>query len=616
MNRINNLGIASTLSGLEFLLACVMLVIIDGEATAQSFVKVTSPQNAFVTEIGPNNYTGASWIDYDNDGDLDLFVNNDRLYRNEGGDVFTRVQTGLGSTTLITGNGNSWADYDNDGDLDVLIVNAEARLYRNEGGGSFTRVTDGDIASGTAGRGWAAAWADFNNDGYVDLAITHPAGFVPPINNPTSNHLFVNDGPPNYTLSRVTDTPITSSLTSFTVGSWSDFDGDGDMDYFIGAGPANGTFQPDFLFKNLLKENGEIGFERISEGIIATEQQDGQLWNWVDIDNDGDLDAFLTNWGGGASFTGLANRLYRNDGGSFTKITSDPIVSLARISLSSVWGDFDNDGDLDCYVANDKNQSDSYFRNDGTGSFSRVDSVSLAESLTRRGATAGDYDNDGDLDLAVVGPGTARALFRNDTDNGNNWIIIQCVGTTANRTAIGTKVRAKATVNEQEVWQMREISAQNSFNGHNSLRVHFGFGNATMIDSLVFEWQVGENDTLTNIDTNQLITVTQSDAPTSVDGQGGTQPVGFVLHQNYPNPFNPVTTITFDLARANHVWLTIFDMLGAEVASLANSEMPVGTQTVVWDGKDKAGLEVASGIYFYRLQAGSRSAVKKLILVR
>ena len=187
------------------------------------------------------------------------------------------------------------------------------------------------------------------------------------------------------------------------MGTWSDYDNDGDMDYFIGAGPANGTTQPDFLYRNLLVETGiPNNFEPITDAPIATDLQDGQIWNWIDYDNDGDLDAYVTNYGGPS---GLANRLYRNDGGSFTSITSGAIVTDVDISLGSVWGDYDNDGDLDCYVTNDL-QPGRYYSNNGDGTFTSLTNA-LTTGPAHRGATAGDYDNDGDLDIYADGPSGA-----------------------------------------------------------------------------------------------------------------------------------------------------------------------------------------------------------------
>ena len=364
----------------SYVLVAVVVALVTPSLFAQTFTRITT--GAIGDLSGPANYTGASWVDFNGDGHLDLFVNNAFLFRNEGDGSFTQIATSF-RAALGVGNGNTWADYDNDGDLDVFICNIQSFLYRNEGDETFTQITEGDIGDGMANRGWSCAWADIDNDGAVDLAITHPAGFV---GNPLTNHLFMNDGPPDYTFTRVTTGAIVTGMAAYTVGTWSDFDLDGDMDYFVGAGPANGTTAQDFLYRNRLVETGEATFVRITGGVIATDLQDGQVWNWIDYDNDGDLDAYLTNWGGTGG--GIANRLYRNDGSDFSRVASGAIVQDVDISLSSVWGDFDNDGDLDCYVANDTNQSDRYYQNNGDGTFARIDTMAVAEAQTRRGATA------------------------------------------------------------------------------------------------------------------------------------------------------------------------------------------------------------------------------------
>jgi len=586
-----------------------------GLVHAQTFTRITDATNPIVSDTGPGGYTGASWVDFDGDGDLDLFVGNSKLYRNDGNETFVKVTSSLGSGQgVVTGNGNSWADYDNDGDLDVYISSARSFLYRNDGGGNFTQITDGEIGDGFANRGWSCSWADFNNDGYVDLAITHPAGFVSPANNPTLNHVYVNEGPPNFTFRRLTGA-LSLGFQAYTVGTWSDFDQDGDMDYFIGSGPANGTTARDFLYRNLLTESGSATFERITTGLIATETQDGQVWNWIDFDNDGDLDAYLTNWGGASG--GLQNRLYVNDNGVFSRPVVGPISSDRQISLSSVWGDFDNDGDLDCFVANDNNQVDKYYSNNGDGTFSSLTNTNATLSLTHRGASAGDFDDDGDLDLIMVGPGTSMALFRNDTDNGNHWISVQGIGTTSNAVAIGAKVRVKSAFNGGSVWRLREITAQNNFNGQNSLRAHFGLADATVVDSLRVEWPSGIVDILENVTVDQLILVTEGETVTSVDNPGeDTLPDSFELQQNYPNPFNPTTTITYQVAGTEHVVLTVYNMLGEKVATLVDELSAPGRKSVSWDGRDGQGQLVSSGLYIYRLDVGSQALNRKMLLLK
>lgn len=139
-------------------------------------------------------------------------------------------------------------------------------------------------------------------------------------------------------------------LAPYTVATWSDYDLDGDPDLFIGAGPANGTPGPDFIYRNMMVETGLPDLVRVTEGPLATKNRDGQVFNWIDFDNDGDLDVYVTNWGG-AGQGGLRDELYRNDSGELVEIATGNIVTDEQVPLGSTWGDFDNDGDLDAYVA-------------------------------------------------------------------------------------------------------------------------------------------------------------------------------------------------------------------------------------------------------------------------
>ncbi|MEO8168403.1 MAG: CRTAC1 family protein, partial [bacterium] len=521
-------------------------------SSAQPFTKITDSSNPIVTDSPSSGYDGASWIDYNNDGRLDLFVNRSFLYRNNGGGSFTKIQIhGIGSGLVQTlGSGNSWGDYDNDGNIDCFYSGGRSALYRGDGTGTFTQIRVGAVADTFASRGWACAWADYDNDGYLDLVITHPAGFVG-TDPPTPNHLFHNDGPPNYTFTRIDTGVVVTGMAPYTVATWSDYDNDGDMDLFIGSGPATGVPAPDFLYKNMLKETNVAYFTRITTSPIATDPVDGQVWNWIDYDNDGDLDAYLTNYSGNGGSVGRANNLYRNDGsGVFTKITAAQVGSLvsdADFSLGNVWGDFDNDGDLDVFVSNDTGSPVRYYKNNGNGTFTRIDTgLVVTGTLQHSGISIGDYDNDGDLDVFIDGPSTARGLYRNDMTAGNGWVNLKLTGVQSNRTAIGAEIRAKARINGTAVWQRRDVSAQNSFNGANMLNVHFGFGNAPVIDSLIVTWPRGLVQTFTNVGINTFYSLSEGQGIilVGVDEKKNQLPTRFSLNQNYPNPFNPTTTIS------------------------------------------------------------------------
>ncbi|MEZ4653053.1 MAG: VCBS repeat-containing protein [Candidatus Eisenbacteria bacterium] len=287
-------------------LAAVLVIGVGSAAPAfaLSFTKITDAANPIVADPGATaGYFGAAWADYDGDGDIDLFVDTDSFYRNDGGGQFTKiVGSGLGAGQVrspsFSMSGWSWGDYDRDGDLDAFIAGERSFLYRNDGGDVFTQITTGDIGDGLGNRGWTCAWGDYDNDGNLDLVIVHPAGFIPPNNMPLPNQMLHGDGGPDYTFTEIFSGPIVTGLDSYTVGTWADFDDDGDLDFFIGCGPADGTLQADHLYRNLLIDSGTADFENITESPIATDLQDGQVWNWIDYDNDGDLDAYMTNWGG------------------------------------------------------------------------------------------------------------------------------------------------------------------------------------------------------------------------------------------------------------------------------------------------------------------------------
>ncbi len=490
------------------LTSAVVLTFLQNDLSAQTFIRVTDPNNPIAVDQGDASYTGSSWVDYDNDGRLDLFVNRGKLYHNEGNGNFTRVANhGIGAGLQQgLGSGNSWADIDNDGDLDCFYSGARSKLYRNDGNGIFTAIDAGEIGSSFDTRGWSCAWADYDNDGFVDLVITHPAGFIGAA---TTNHLFHNDGAGRFT--RVTNSDVVTGLAPYTVATWADYDDDGDQDLFIGSGPANGSVAPDYLYQNLLKETGTATLQRITAGAFAIEPRDGQNYNWIDYDNDGDLDMYLTNYAGTAS--GMANHMYRNDNGTFTKITTGAIVTDREVSLGNIWGDFDNDGDLDCFVTNEAGAPNRYYTNNGNGTFTRVTNlpfITKPATSNNAGATAGDYDDDGDLDIFTTGQGTAAALYRNELNSGAHWLSISSEGTLSNRSALGASVRAKATINGKSVWQRREISSQNGFNSHNSLRVHFGLGDATQVDSLVFIWPPGAREVMTNVAADQFLRVVET----------------------------------------------------------------------------------------------------------
>ena len=566
---------------------------------------------------------GASWVDADGDGDLDLFVSRfgptggNELFVNDGG-TFTRL-TSTPLTDGVGSIGHSWADVDNDGDLDVWTAGGgtsgfgntggPSLLYRNDGDLAFTVVESDPVGPTATNLGWSTAWGDVDDDGFVDAVIAHPEGFL---QTDQENHLFRNEG--DGTFSRVTDGPVVTGLDPYTIPSWSDYDLDGDLDLFIGSGPANGTLAPDNLY-----ENDGGAFVRIETEPIATDPHDGQVMNWIDADSDGDLDLFVTN------FNDTENAFYRNDAGAYVQVFDSPLAEdITGSSLANTWGDLDNDGDLDVIVTNGRTGPDdgqnNLYLNAGDGTVERVEGaefVTFQESTS--GATLGDYDGDGDLDLATTSPSASTPrlrLWRNDLDGVNGWLKLDLVGVASNRAAIGAAVRATATIGGETVTQFREVSAQNTFSGQNSLTIHFGLGDASSVTTLEITWPSGAVDTFEDVPADAYFELMEGGSLIAVANETPepAAPETTSLAAAYPNPFSQSVTIRYTVA-AGPVRLAVFDVLGRRVRTLIEHEQPSGVHTVWWDGTDAAGRSLSAGVYVYRLEASGEVLSRSLTLL-
>jgi enediyne biosynthesis protein E4 len=494
------------LAGLAGLALAGALVAFAAPAAGQTFTRIVDPANPVFADPGAPGFAGASWVDADGNGRPDLFVGDRGLYLNAGAGVFTKVVIGDNVGTL----GNSWADYDNDGDPDLMVAGSAgggargSRLFVNDGAGGLTLATTGTLADSVGNSAWACAWGDYDADGRVDLVLASAFGFT----GTHTNRLLHNDG--GGVMSQDAATDVTVGTAPYTVPSWCDFDLDGDLDLAIGAGPANGTKGPDFFYRNLRVEGGAPPLlDRITTGILATELRDGQIVQWPDYDNDGDLDCFITN------FRSSVNHLYRNDAGTYVKMTAaqaGPIAGDTGWNLASLWHDFDLDGDLDCLVTRTQGFTNRYYRNEGNGTFTSqaMGTITSGSSIT---AVAADYDLDGDLDVyASAAAGGLKGLYRNDQPAGSHWFQLRLAGTLSNRSAIGAKVRVRAMIGGQSVAQIREVSSQNSFNGHSDFVQHFGLGDAASIEWLSVEWPSGLVETFTGVPVDTTLTL--------IEGQG------------------------------------------------------------------------------------------------
>jgi len=446
---------------------------------------------------------GLAWGDYDGDEDQDLYVTNyaqsNLLYRNDDG-TFAEVAAihGVAGDPAEKSYGAVWGDCDNDGDLDLYVANDKSAnlLYRNDGAPDF-HFTEVGAAAGVddADRGVSVAWIDYNRDGMLDLFVANDATATPVDGR---NRLYRNDGPPDFGFTDLAPAlGLDDPVTGWT-GAWGDYDSDGWPDLFVATQNADNR-----LYHN--DAGGGFSEVAIAKGVA---DNDGNAYGaaWGDYDNDGDLDLYLSVW----SDVSHENRLYRNDGnGPFVEVAEELGVDYAGAGFGIAWGDYDFDGDLDLYVLN-KGEPNILYRNElretGLPGFVDVaDRYGVADAGAASVSAAwDDYDRDGDMDVCVVNNDVQHPnrLYRNDM-HSNNYLIVEVRGTLSNPSGIGTRVRVVAG----DLVQIREVSGGAGYLAQESLPLEFGVGKASRVDSVVVYWPSGITQTLTDAPVNQHLIV-------------------------------------------------------------------------------------------------------------
>ncbi len=514
------------------LFAALSVVLCSFVMAQDPFTKITSGPPA---TVGKTSF-GCAWIDYNNDDYLDLFVSNypvynmsvpisNDLYLNNGDGTFTEITTDPITTYGALTWCGTWADYDNDGYTDLYAINGlshDNQLYHNNGDGTFSRITDGPIVNdGISSNG--GNWLDYDNDGMVDLFVASD-GYGGPLSE-SSNSLYRNTGPGTFTLVPAGDLSTQQVTTHSAVCC--DYNNDGFMDLFV----AN----YDDVNNQLLLNNGDGTFANIDAGQMTGDGVYSTGASWADYDNDGDFDLLVIN------YIGSNNFFYDNLGdGTFNRRTDLVVAENTGGALSSCFGDYDNDGDLDLFIANGDfytgtSDNNSLYENNGDGTFSKVtNSIVVTDPGKSCGASWGDYDRDGQLDLYVARFFSYQTNgFYHNNGNDNNWIDIKCIGNISNKSAIGAKVRAYATINGSPVWQLRQVESQSGYACQN-LNIHFGLGDASLIDTILIQWPSALVDTLTDVAPNQFLKIIEGDY-LDLDNDGI---IG--ISDNCPNNYNPL----------------------------------------------------------------------------
>ncbi len=491
---------------------------------------------------------GLALFDYDDDGDIDIYLLNgaalkgttydppptNRLYRNDGDWKFTDVTEASGTGDPGFGLGVTVGDYDRDGHLDMYLNNYGPNvLYRNNGDGTFSDVaqqagvSDGDHVGG------GTAFVDIDKDGDLDLYSVHYVEFAynknvidmiggsrsympPTAYSYPPDALYRNDGDGTFT--DVSESSGIAEHAGTGMGmTCADYDNDGDTDILV----ANDVLG-NFLFKN----DGTGKFEEVGMPAGVAYDFSGRAHGSMgvecgDYDNDGLLDFYVT------SYAKEPAVLYRNlGGGLFKDVTAASGAGVGTFS-NPTWGtgfvDFDNDGDRDLFVAVGHTQpnierwagSMTYWArnevlmNTGNGRFVNVTDQcgdGLKVELSSRGAGFDDLDNDGDIDAVILNSRREATILRNDTQTENHWIQIRLKGVTSAPDGIGARV--KLTLGDRI--QIDEVHSGRGYQSHYGMRLHFGLGDHRKVDRIEVDWIGGKKDVLSNVAADQLITITES----------------------------------------------------------------------------------------------------------
>ncbi len=518
---------------------------------AQAGLTRSFPNGGDVTKefIIETTGSGVGFIDYDNDGLLDIFIasgpgESSRLYHNEGNGHFKDVTEAMGLKQSGWAQGVCAGDYDNDGFTDLFVTYwGGNHLYRNIGGRRFEDVTErAHLTQDRVRYNTGCAFLDYDKDGHLDLFVANYLQFDPkttpkPGANPYCYYrdIPVNCGPRGLPFDRnilyhsngdgtFTDVSVASGIAApdrnYSLGVLTgDFNNDGLPDIYVSCDQT-----PSLLYIN--QGNGKFEEEALLRGVAYDangKAMSGMGATAADVRQKGVLDIFRTN------FSDERETLYRSldAEGNFEDATI--VAGMSRNTRFVSWGcgffDFDNDGWKDLLLVNghvfpevDRLKLDIHYKdrailyhNLGNGKFEDISESAgpgILERHSSRGAAFGDYDNDGRVEVLVNNQNDPPSLLKQTLPIANHWIILKLTGTRSNRSAIGARV--KLIVNGHP--QLDEVRSGGGYLSQNDLRLHFGVGPATQIDQVQIDWPSGVHQVERNLPVDRVLALTEPDS--------------------------------------------------------------------------------------------------------
>lgn len=477
--------------------------------------------------------TGACWLDYNNDGWLDLYlsmrVNDNKFYKNNGDGTFTEIGQNIGLNAPNTdAAGIVAADFNNDGWIDIFVCNMDQDyLFKNINGQYFENIsTSAGFAENDRSRGISASWGDYDNDGYLDLYVANHMdrrGLWYPT---TDDKLYHNNGDETFTDVSYLLEKENRSGHSFIAG-WTDFDRDGDLDILLVTDcQANTNVPPTRIFENQGGNNPLTwSFREVSVEVGLDDCRNGMGLAVGDFNRDGWMDISYTNIGEVV--------LYQNTNGHFTDVTSLAGIGEQHF-LYSTWGasmfDYNLDGWQDLLFAAGtlerkeryekiSHRNALYINNQNGRNFNDLtNSSGIGDPLRSRSMVSADYDKDGDLDIYTVNYGEVSHLMTNNLDKSHNYISIQLEGTCSNRDGIGAYIILTTEDNNTQYYETRSGS---NLGGGDTPFAHFGLGTNSQISSIIVEWPSGQSQSLQDIEVNQHLLITEpylANCPSCHDG--------------------------------------------------------------------------------------------------